>query len=95
MTGKKIAVKMIAINQLNSPRTQNLTDKIDFEIKVMRELNHPNIVTYYDVLKTENIWYIVMEYCNHGTINDVIIFNNHNQNIILIVNKILITIWIN
>jgi serine/threonine protein kinase len=38
------------------------------EIKVMGELDHPNIVRFLAVFQTVNNIYIIMEYCNQGTL---------------------------
>ena len=75
-TDNKVAIKKINITGKNSSDIKFL-NKLDFEIRTMQILNHPNIVAYYDVMKTENYWYIVMEYCNFGTLNDVIKFNKN------------------
>ncbi|AKI80251.1 putative serine threonine-protein kinase [Acanthamoeba polyphaga mimivirus] len=75
-TDNKVAIKKINITGKNSSDIKFL-NKLDFEIRTMQILNHPNIVAYHDVMKTENYWYIVMEYCNFGTLNDVIKFNKN------------------
>ncbi|EEB09548.2 CAMKK/META protein kinase [Schizosaccharomyces japonicus yFS275] len=36
---------------------------LGFEIEAMRQLRHPNIVRFYQVLNTERSYFIVMEYC--------------------------------
>ena len=40
------------------------------EIAILRELNHKNIVKLEDVKVTKNHYYIVMEYCNGGSLSD-------------------------
>ena len=40
------------------------------EISILRELNHRNIVKLEDVKVTKNHYYIVMEYCNGGSLSD-------------------------
>ena len=40
------------------------------EISILRELNHKNIVKLEDVKVTKNHYYIVMEYCNGGSLSD-------------------------
>lgn len=38
----------------------------------MAGLDHPNLVKYKNSFKTENNLYIVMEYCEGGTVNEYI-----------------------
>ena len=40
------------------------------EIAIMRELNHKNIVKLEDVKITKKHYYLVMEYCNGGSLSD-------------------------
>ena len=42
----------------------------DSEIKVLQNLNHPNIIKIYKVKETQNNYYIVMEYANGGSLNN-------------------------
>ena len=69
-TNKYVAIKKVALVQKNLE--QQLLEKLQFEIELMQKLNHPNIVLYHDVVKTDTHWYIIMEYCNAGTLSDVI-----------------------
>ena len=69
-SNKKVAVKKINLN-----KNMIIIEKLNLEIKIMKELDHPNIVKYYDLVTIPNYWYIIMEYCNAGTLYDVIEFN--------------------
>ena len=40
------------------------------EIAILRELNHRNIVKLEDVKITQDYYYIIMEYCNGGSLSD-------------------------
>ena len=71
-TNEKVAVKKISLTQ-----KKNILEKLKLETELMQKFNHPNVVTYYDVIKTDDYWYIVMEYCNAGTLDDVIKFNEN------------------
>lgn len=37
-----------------------------------RILNHPNIVKFYDAIKTDQYYYIVTEYCPHGDLHNLL-----------------------
>lgn len=64
-----IAIKRVSLSQ------DKILDKLVVEIEVMQKINHPNIVKYHDVVKTNDYWYIIMEYCDAGTLKDVIGYN--------------------
>ena len=39
------------------------------EINLMQKLNHPNIIRLFDLIQTNNHYYVIMEYCNGGTLS--------------------------
>ncbi len=39
---------------------------LDNEIQILKELNHPNIVKFYDFLASNFNYYLIMEFCNGG-----------------------------
>ena len=39
---------------------------LDNEIQILKELNHPNIVKFYDFLASNSNYYLIMEFCNGG-----------------------------
>lgn len=43
------------------------------EINLLRKLDHPNIVKFIDAKKTKDFMYLIMEFCNEGTIEDLIL----------------------
>lgn len=73
--GELVAIKVVSLHQKKIGKKKNNPQKVENEIFLMRQMSHPNIVKYYDVIKTITDWYIVMEYCNYGTLDDVINFN--------------------
>ncbi|ATZ80470.1 serine/threonine protein kinase [Bodo saltans virus] len=47
-------------------------DKFSLELEISMKMKHPNIVKTFDTFDTEKNWYIVSEYCNNGTLSDII-----------------------
>ncbi|XP_069471287.1 serine/threonine-protein kinase ULK2 isoform X2 [Ambystoma mexicanum] len=64
-TDWEVAVK--SINKKNLSKSQILLGK---EIKILKELQHENIVALYDVQELPNSVFLVMEYCNGGDLAD-------------------------
>lgn len=50
------------------------------EVKLMKQLDHPNILKLYDVIKNNGSIYLVLEYCNGGDLSNYISKNNSNLN---------------
>ena len=46
------------------------------EINLLRKLKHPNIVKFIDAKKTSDAMYLIMEFCNEGSIESFINENN-------------------
>ena len=57
-----------------SHMTEKEKEQIVTEVNILRELNHPNIVKYYDRIidKKNSKIYIIMEYCEGGDISQLI-----------------------
>mgnify|MGYP000391213482 CR=1 FL=1 len=54
-------------------------NKLRYEIDVLRKLNHPNIVNYYDFYEDEKYIHIVMEYCSGGDMLDRLISKTYYE----------------
>lgn len=63
-----VSKKKVAIKKINITFTKNLSkERVHREIDIMKNLNHPNIVSLYEAVpdKYNNI-YLIMEYCPNG-----------------------------
>ncbi|XP_062391965.1 MAP/microtubule affinity-regulating kinase 3, partial [Sardina pilchardus] len=69
LTGKEVAVKIIDKTQLNSSSLQ----KLFREVRIMKQLNHPNIVKLFEVIETEKTLYLIMEYASGGEVFDYLV----------------------
>ena len=73
-TGRVVAVKKMLIG--NSPSKYK---KIIKEINLLKNLDHPNIVKYYDYFEEEDYIYIMMEYLEGCTLKQYI---QNNENVL-------------
>ena len=63
LTNQPVAIKFINKNRLLRPGD---TERIQNEMKIMTELNHPNILKAYEIFEDESYYYIVMERAEKG-----------------------------
>lgn len=68
--GKILVWKELSYGKMSEKEKQMLVS----EVNILRELNHPNVVKYYDrvIDRTNAKIYIVMEYCEGGDISTLI-----------------------
>nr|XP_033792763.1 serine/threonine-protein kinase MARK1 isoform X4 [Geotrypetes seraphini] len=69
LTGREVAVKIIDKTQLNPTSLQ----KLFREVRIMKILNHPNIVKLFEVIETEKTLYLIMEYASGGEVFDYLV----------------------
>jgi len=62
LTGEKVAIKVIDKLQ----QKQRTLDEIRREAEIMKRLDHPNIIKVNQIIDTEKIFYIIMEYACNG-----------------------------
>ncbi|CAD8147889.1 unnamed protein product [Paramecium octaurelia] len=67
-TNVDIAVKCVKRELLKG----KFTELLENEIKVLRTCNNDNIIKLYDIKKTANNIYLIMEYCNEGDLSQYI-----------------------
>ena len=68
-TKEKVAVKLMKRDKI-SGKYQELLEN---EIKAMLKCNsNPNIIQLFDIKKTTNNIYLIMEYCNGGDLQNIV-----------------------
>ncbi|KAI0292680.1 hypothetical protein B0F90DRAFT_1920254 [Multifurca ochricompacta] len=66
-TGETVAVKEIQLS--NIPKGE--LGQIMSEIDLLKNLNHPNIVKYKGFVKTPEFLYIILEFCENGSLHNI------------------------
>ncbi|KDR82414.1 hypothetical protein GALMADRAFT_220413 [Galerina marginata CBS 339.88] len=66
-TGETVAVKEIQLS--NIPKGD--IGEIMSEIDLLKNLNHPNIVKYKGFVKTREFLYIILEFCENGSLHNI------------------------
>jgi len=66
-TNKMVAIKAISNDKINNPR---LMEQFKKELKTLFRLSNKNIIKIIGVEKTINNVYLILEYCNGGTLYD-------------------------
>ena len=72
-SGRIVAIKQIPVDSKNKKHVIK-------EIELLKGLDHPNIVKYYNYLKEEDNIYIIMEYLEGGTLKQYIEKSSQNIN---------------
>ncbi|KAM8705674.1 hypothetical protein ACLKA7_010043 [Drosophila subpalustris] len=70
-TGREVAIKVIDKTQLNTSARQ----KLYREVRIMKLLDHPNIVRLFQVIESERTLYLIMEYASRGELFDHLVKN--------------------
>ncbi|XP_041674660.1 serine/threonine-protein kinase MARK2-like isoform X2 [Drosophila eugracilis] len=70
-TDQEVAIKVIDKTKLNT----SAREKLYREVKIMKLLNHPNIVKLFQVIESERTLYLVMEYASGGELFDHLVKN--------------------
>ncbi len=70
-TQAQVAIKLMLPHAASSKTKINMFLR---EIAYLRALDHPNVVEFIDIGYSEDVFFLVMEYCNGGTVDD---FHNY------------------
>ena len=65
-TGELIAMKRIQIKDIAS--NKNNRNNLKSELYIMNKINHPNVMHCKEFYESDHHYYILMEYCNKGTL---------------------------
>jgi len=71
MIDRTVAIKTVNLN-LSRDEIEEFEARFQQEIKAAGRLNHPNIVTIYDVGRNENIAYMAMEFLEGKELKDIL-----------------------
>lgn len=69
-TQEAVSLKVIDMHKIVNPVQKHLLEN---EIRVLRKLQHRNILELKDVIITTNNTYIITEYCNEGDLNKLLV----------------------
>lgn len=65
-----VAIKAIA--RTSEKLTKKVLQNLEIEISILRTYRHPNIVCMHDVQKTDRHFYLLLEYCGGGDVQNLI-----------------------
>nr|POE82371.1 cytokinesis protein seph [Quercus suber] len=66
-TGETVAIKQIRLADLPKAELNVIMQEID----LLKNLNHPNIVKYHGFVKSKESLYIILEYCENGSLHSI------------------------
>ncbi len=69
ITNQEVAIKILEKSAIKNEKD---IIKINREIKMLKQLNHPNIIKLYEIVETQNKFYLIMEYSEGGSLYNYI-----------------------
>ena len=80
----KLTNKLYAMKEINQSRYQTEKQRklVMKEIKLLENLHHPHVITYFNSFVENNNFYIIIEYINGGSLEDLLIENIKQEKII-------------
>lgn len=74
-TNETVAIKVVPLEKFNQvPKLEEFTSN---EIKTLARINNINVVKFIEMLKTANNMYLVYEFCDGGTLEDILQRKHH------------------
>ena len=72
LTSKNNTSILFATKRINLEQqtNKNMIKYLNYELSILKELYHPNIIRLIEYIPTKNHIYVVMEYCNGGNLTD-------------------------
>src|SRR6188768_1330780 len=91
---RTVAIKTINLN-LSRQELEEYEARFQQEIKAAGRLNHPNIVTIYDVGKTDQVAYMAMEFLEGNELKDIIASGNlpSPESVVDIISQVADGLW--
>lgn len=72
LTGEKVAVKVLEKSRIKERKD---IERISREIKILKQVHHPNVVQLYEIIETDTDLYLVMEFAQSGELFEIIVEN--------------------
>lgn len=66
-TGETVAIKQVSLSNLPKSELNIIMQEID----LLKNLNHPNIVKYQGFVNSPEALYIILEYCENGSLHSI------------------------
>ena len=73
-TGQKVSIKILNKNMIKGK--ENI-EQINREIKILKTLNHPNLIKLFQIIEDNSHYYIITEYVNGGELFNLIVKNKY------------------
>ena len=80
----KITHKLYAMKEIKSTRynSEETCREVEKEIKLLENLDHPNVITYFSSFRENGDFYIITEYINGGSLENLLKKNNAHGKLI-------------
>lgn len=62
-----VAIKIVSLDALKSKRLEEFVFE---EIRILQQMNHPNVLKFYEALLSDRNCYIITEMCNEGDLEE-------------------------
>ncbi|EFC50824.1 predicted protein [Naegleria gruberi] len=67
-----VAIKTLVTSSNDGDEAEKMNEEFETEVSLMKSLRHPNIVNFYGVSVSNNTKYMVIEYMEHGSLENVL-----------------------